>query len=80
MIEDLKKTTKSYSAVQWHIGIVLNEMKLKSNLVFKKYSGELIGYMDLGDADINYSVLEEEEELASYVLVYFLRGLAVNLK
>ena len=28
--------------------LLLDEMKIKSNLVFDKHSGELIGFVDLG--------------------------------
>ena len=80
VLDDLKRTTKDYTDVQRHIGMVLDEMKIKSNLVFHKFSGELIGYLDLGDPDLNYSVLECEDELATYAMVFFIRGLAVALK
>ena len=53
VLEDLKKSTKDYSDVQRHIGNMLDEMKIQANLVFKKHSGELIGYLDLGNPDIN---------------------------
>ena len=56
-------------------------MKIKSNLVFDKHTGEFIGFLDLGDPDVNFSTLDSEENsLASHALVFFLRGLATNLK
>ena len=55
-------------------------MKISSNLVFDKHSGELIGYMDLGDPDGNFATLEKEDNLATHALSFFIRGLATDLK
>ena len=56
-------------------------MKIKSNLVFDKHSGELIGYLDLGDPEKNVATIEEENStLATHALVFYLRGIATNLK
>ena len=35
-------------------------MKIKSNLVFDKHSGELIGFVDLGDPDTNFATLPSD--------------------
>ena len=35
---------------------------------FRAIFWELIGYFDLGDPDLNYSVLECEDELATYAM------------
>ena len=45
-------------------------MKTKENLVWDKHSGELIGFMDLGDIYANHAILKSVEKLASYVLVF----------
>ena len=55
-------------------------MKIQSNLVYDKYNGELIGYVDLGDPDINYTTFVEHNELATHALVYYVRGIATDLK
>ena len=55
-------------------------MKIRSNLVFNKHTEELIGFRDLGDPQINYNMLEDESKLATYVLCFYLRGIATNLK
>ena len=51
-----------------------------SNLVFDKVTGELIGYLDLGDPDINFGTLEKVDEIASHALVFFIRGICTELK
>ena len=33
-----------------------DEMKVQSNLVFDKHTNELIGFVDLGDEDVNTAV------------------------
>ena len=80
IIDDLNDITNEYFDIERYI-LLFDEMKLKSNLVFDKHSGELIGFLDLGDPDTNYAKLDSEKNpLASHALVFYLRGLATNLK
>ena len=52
-------------------------MKIKSNLVFDKHTGE---FVDLGDPDKNFiSMDHEEENLASHALVLYLRGICITI-
>ena len=60
--------------------LLFDEMKIRSNLVFDKNTGQLIGFTDLGDSTINYATFEKQDELASHVLAFFIRGLTTNLK
>ena len=46
-------------------------MKIKSNLVFDKVNGELIGYVDLDVADVNYATLDKTDEVTTHALVFF---------
>ena len=48
VIEDLINTTSSYFDVQRYVILLFDEMKVKSNLVFDKHTGDLKGYLDLG--------------------------------
>ena len=57
----------------------MDEMKIQSNLVFDKVSGELIGFIDLGDPMTNYATLQEEDTIASHALAFLVRGLATDL-
>jgi len=72
--------TNSHFDVQRYVVLIFDEMKILSNLVFDKVSGELIGYTDLGDPDINFGTLEKVDELASHVLVFLVRGICTDLK
>ena len=56
-------------------------MKIKANLDFDKHSGELIGYLDLGDPEKNLATFEEQNNLlATHALVFYIRRIATNLK
>ena len=80
VIDELVGLTKSYSNTQRYIVLLFDEMKIRSNLVFDKNTGQLIGFTDLGDSTINYATFEKQDELASHVLAFFIRGLTTNLK
>lgn len=80
VIEELKDLTNNYFDVQRYIVLVFDEMKIMSNLVFDKVTGELIGYLDLGDPDINFGTLEKADTIASHALVFFIRGICTQLK
>ena len=38
-------------------------MKIQENLVWDKHSGELIGFVDLGDININFATLKNTQAL-----------------
>ena len=80
VIEELKDLTNSYFDVQRYFVLLFDEMKIMSNLVFNKVTGELIGYLDLGDPDINFGTLEKADTIASHALVFFVRGICTQLK
>ena len=54
-------------------------MKIRANLVYDKATGELIGFVDLGDPDINFGTLQEVNELATHALTFFVRGVCTDL-
>ena len=80
VIEELKDLTNSYFDVQRYIVLLFDEKKIMSNLVFDKVTGEMIGYLDLGDPDINFGTLEKVDEIASHALLFFIRGICTELK
>ena len=48
VIEELKSITNSYFDLQRYVVLLFDEMKVLTNLVFDKVTGELIGFVDLG--------------------------------
>ena len=71
-----------------HVCLVFDEVKVKEDLVYDKHTGELIGFVNIGE--INNQLLEYERscmsdddlkpQLASHMLVFMVRGLLSNLK
>lgn len=55
-------------------------MKVVSNLVLDKMTGELIGFTDLGDPNLNYGLLEKADEIATHALAFLERGVCTELK
>ena len=53
-------------------------MRKRPCQIFNKVTGELIGYVDLGDPDINLATLDEADAVATHV--FFVRGVCTNLK
>ena len=58
----------------------MDEMKIQENLVWDKHTGDLIGFVDLGDTELNYATLKKSEDFASHVLVFLVRSLVNPLK
>ena len=53
-------------------------MKIQEDLVWDKHTGELIGFVDLGDMNVNYATLHNVKELVTHVLVFLVKSI-VNL-
>ena len=80
VIEEVKSETQSYFDVQRYVVLLFDEMKIMANLVLDKVTGELIGFTDLGDPDLNYGSLEKVNELATHALAFLVRGVCTELK
>ena len=57
-----------------------DEIKIQENLVFDKYTGYLIGYVYMGDTELDYSTFQYVNDLATHALVYYVWGIVSNLK
>ena len=49
-------------------------------MVWDKHIGDLIGYVDLGNTELNYATLKKSEEVASHVLVFLVRSIVNPMK
>ena len=76
VIQELIKSTELFTGHQRNIVLSFDEMKIQQNLVCDKYSGDLVGYVDLGDPDLNYASFN----VATHVLVFYVTGLTSKLK
>ena len=80
VITELKNIAEQYFDVQRYVIILFDEMKVSANLVFDKVTGELIGFTDLGDPELNFAVLEEVDDVATHALAFLIRGMCTELK
>ena len=80
VIQQLCDTTNDLKGYQRYVVISMDEMKIKDNLVYDKSSEELIGFVDLGDPILNYGSFDDTTQLATNVLVFYIRGVASILK
>ena len=80
VIQELVKVATPLKGHQRYVVLSFDEMKIKENLVYDKYTGQLIGYVDLGDPELNFSSFKDHNVLATHVLVLYIRGIASDLK
>ena len=71
---ELRHKVKYFSDKEKLVVLLMDEMKIQGNLVWDKENGELIGYVDLGDIDVNYVTLPKVTTVASHVLVFLIRS------
>ena len=50
-------------------------MKIQEDLVWDEHTGELLGFVDLGDIDTNYATLKDVQQLATHVLVFLVKSI-----
>ena len=71
-IERLSNQTSQYFDIQRYVVLSFDEIKIQSKLVFDKHSNELIGFVDLGEEELNMSSFGSSH-LASHILEFFVR-------
>ena len=79
-VEHLREKTSSFVGIQRYVAIIMDEMKIQSNLVFDKNSGDLVGFIDLGDPMTNCANLQEDNTVATHALAFLARGLCTDMK
>ena len=75
-VSSFKEKVSSFSGVQRYVVLVMDEMKIQSNLFFDKVTctGELIGFVDLGDPMTNFASITDEDPFATHALAFPVRG------
>ena len=71
IINELKHKIKYFSDIERFMVILFDEMKIQENLMWSKHTGDLIGFVDLGDMNVNYAILQETNAIASHVLDFY---------
>ena len=70
VVNELAKKTASFSEIKRYVTILFDEMKIQENLVWDKHSGELIGFDDLGDVNVNFATLKNIQTLATCFITF----------
>ena len=70
VVNELAKKTASFSEVKRYVTILFDEMKIQENLVWDKHSGELIGFDDLSDINVNFATLKNIQTLATRFITF----------
>lgn len=73
---------------QKHVFIVMDEMHIKEDLVYNKHTGELVGFVNLGDTNAHLLKYEQSlsgedqqtEPLAKSMFTIMIRGLFTQLQ
>ncbi len=81
-IEEFQRMMHAAPCIQNHCTLSMDEMKIRSGLVFNKHSGTLVGFVDLGrvnhDIEVMASSAEDGEnvgrQLADQVFVFMARA------
>ena len=80
VVDELISEASSLKDSERFVCLSLDEMKIQSDLVFDKNTGELIGFTNLGEPDINMGTLKNHDDLATHVLVFYVRAIRSKLK
>ena len=73
--QELIGKTKDFSQAERYFVLAMDEMKIQEDLMWDKNTGDLIGFVDLGDTE-----LIMEHSRASHVLVFLLRSMINPIK
>ena len=74
VIKDLKQKTEDFSGQEKYMTILIDKMKIQ-DLVLEENSRELIGFIDLGDEDLNFATFKDTSQIATHVLVFLIRSI-----
>ena len=74
MIKDLKQKTEDFSGQERYVTILIDKMKIQ-DLVLEENYRELIGFIDLGDEDLNFATFKDTSQIATHVLVFLIRSI-----
>ena len=80
VILELKGMVHNFCKQERYVVLLMDEMKIQEDLVWDKHTGELIGYVDLGDLDFSYAALKKPDKVTSHILVFLLRSIVNPLK
>ena len=80
VVNELRDIVEKFESVEKYGILLMDEMKIQENLVWDKHTGDLIGFVDLGDTELNYATLQKNDKIATHVLVFLVRSIVNPLK
>ena len=80
IIADLKGNIEDFSDAERYVVLLFDEIKILENLVCGMHIRDLIGYVDLGDPNLNYATLDKVDDFATHVLVFMIRSIINQFK
>ena len=78
VIQSLETILIDYRPTERFVVLLFDEMKVQSGNLWDKATGELIGYVDLGDPDVNYATLDSEDNIATQALFLWSEAYAAS--
>ena len=89
--EDLKREANIQELPDWkkHIVVLIDEIKIKENLVYDKHETKIIGFVDIGDVSNQLYQLEcsytnesatSHPSIATHMLVLMVRGIFFHIE
>ena len=80
IIQELCSRIKYFAEQDQFVVTLIDEIKIQENLVWDKHTGELIGWVDLGDIELSYATLPKVNEIASHVMVLLVHSIVNPFK
>ena len=85
VVKHLVTETKEHSNLQHTVGILFDEIKIKSGLVYSKQTGVIVGFCDMRDMNNELEHFKNqienkgEDNPSRYVLTFKVRGVFTSL-
>ena len=79
----LKEEAQRHDSTDRYVVLLVDEMKIKESLVFDKFSGQVIGFVELNvdhQLDLEEKSTSAEKPVATHILALMVRGLFTGLK
>ena len=80
VVNELLEKVKHFFDNEKNFVMLMDDMKIQDNLVWDKHTGDLIVYVDFGDAELNYATLQKFTDIATHALVFLLRSVVNPFK
>ena len=66
VVNEIFKSVNNFSQEEKHVIFSLDENRIQEDLVWHKHTGDLIGYVDLGNTELNAAALKKMSLLHMY--------------